>query len=56
MRPVLSRLSRRRLGHGAQGDGLEIDRPGCGAGYYKEVALAKRRVGVRWLKARSGGG
>jgi len=28
---------------------------GGGAGYYKQVALAKRRAGVRWLKARRGG-
>ena len=28
---------------------------GCGAGYYKQVALAKRRAGVRCLKARRGG-
>jgi hypothetical protein len=52
---VLRMLCGSRLPIVPQGDGLEIDPPGCGAGYYKQVALAKRRAGVRWLKARRGG-
>jgi hypothetical protein len=28
-----------------QGGGLEIDRPGCGAGYYKQVALQNDGLG-----------
>jgi hypothetical protein len=37
------------------GEATKVRYLGGGAGYYKQVALAKRRAGVRWLKARRGG-